>query len=74
MTTRSPVTRAFPLTEREYTTLERVARGITHEAIAAELGISVHTVSNLAGTQLSVTGRPAAPYRPRIGRYGVSRT
>jgi len=39
--------RAFPsLTEREYEVLDRIARGLRNEAIAARMGISVKTVQN----------------------------
>lgn len=39
--------RAFPtLTEREYEILDRLARGIRNDAIAARMGISVKTVQN----------------------------
>jgi DNA-binding NarL/FixJ family response regulator len=39
--------RAFPtLTDREYEVLDRLARGIRNEAIAARLGISLKTVQN----------------------------
>jgi DNA-binding NarL/FixJ family response regulator len=39
--------RAFPtLTDREYEVLDRLARGIRNEAIAARMGISLKTVQN----------------------------
>ena len=46
--TAEPQTRqAFPtLTQREYEVLERLARGLRNDAIAARLGISVKTVQN----------------------------
>jgi DNA-binding NarL/FixJ family response regulator len=34
------------LTDREYEVLDRLARGIRNEAIAARLGISLKTVQN----------------------------
>ena len=46
--TTEPQTRhAFPtLTQREYEVLERLARGLRNDAIAARLGISIKTVQN----------------------------
>jgi DNA-binding NarL/FixJ family response regulator len=39
--------RAFPsLTEREYEILDRIARGLRNDAIAARMGISLKTVQN----------------------------
>jgi DNA-binding NarL/FixJ family response regulator len=39
--------RPFPsLTEREYEVLDRIARGLRNEAIAARMGISIKTVQN----------------------------
>jgi len=48
VTRRSPPTRVRPLTARECATLERIGRDMTHKAIAADLGISINTVANLA--------------------------
>lgn len=45
---RSTVARVFPLTARECSTLDRIGRDQTHKDIAAELGISINTVANLA--------------------------
>jgi DNA-binding NarL/FixJ family response regulator len=45
--------RPFPtLTDREYEVLDRLARGIRNEAIAARLGISLKTVQNNVSTIL----------------------
>ena len=60
---RSPASHPLPLTVRECATLERIGCGMTHKAIAAELGISVHTASNLAAhayRKLDVRSAPAA--------------
>lgn len=43
--------KAFPsLTKREYEVLERLARGLRNDAIAARLGISIKTVQNTIST------------------------
>ena len=50
-------TRPFPrLTEREYAILDRLARGLGNEAIAARLGISLKTVQNNVSTILVKLG------------------
>ena len=38
----------LPLTARECMTLDRIGRDLTQKDIAAELGISINTVANLA--------------------------
>lgn len=45
---RSPASHPRPLTVRECATLERIGRDLTHKDIAAEFGISINTVANLA--------------------------
>jgi DNA-binding NarL/FixJ family response regulator len=54
--------RAFPsLTEREFEVLDRIARGLRNEAIAARLGISVKTVqNNVSGILLKLGARDRA--------------
>ena len=48
MITRSTPPRARPLTARECRILDRIGRDKTHKDVAAELGISINTVANLA--------------------------
>src|SRR5260370_124119 len=48
MRRRSTARRAHPLTERECLILDRIGRERTHKDIAAELGVSINTVANLA--------------------------
>lgn len=48
MIVRPSSTRARPLTARECRILDRIGRDRTHKDIAAELGISINTVANLA--------------------------
>lgn len=54
--------RAFPtLTQREFEVLERIARGLRNDAIAARLGISVKTVQNtVSGIFLKLGARDRA--------------
>jgi len=59
--TRSVRSRALPLTARECLTLDRIGRDMTHKDIAAELGISLNTVANLA----------AKAYR-KLGAHGAA--
>jgi len=60
VTRRSPPTRVRPLTARECTTLERVGRRLTHKDIAAEFGISINTVANLAANAYRKLGAHSA--------------
>lgn len=57
-----PMTRPFPtLTQREYEVLERLARGLRNDAIAARLGISTKTVQNaVSGIFLKLGARDRA--------------
>jgi DNA-binding NarL/FixJ family response regulator len=49
--------RPFPvLTEREHEILDRLARGLRNDAIAARMGISVKTVQNNVSTILLKLG------------------
>jgi len=50
-----------PLTERECLILDRIGRDRTHKDIAAELGVSINTVANLA----------AKAYR-KLGAHGAA--
>jgi DNA-binding NarL/FixJ family response regulator len=54
--------RPFPsLTEREFEVLDRIARGLSNEAIAARIGISVKTVqNNVSGILLKLGARDRA--------------
>jgi DNA-binding NarL/FixJ family response regulator len=53
----SPVDRPFPaLTDREYEILERLARGLRNDEIAARIGISIKTVQNNVSTILLKLG------------------
>lgn len=54
--------RPFPsLTEREFEVLDRIARGLRNEAIAARIGISVKTVqNNVSGILLKLGARDRA--------------
>ena len=53
----SPVDRPFPvLTDREYEILERLARGLRNDKIAARIGISIKTVQNNVSTILLKLG------------------
>ncbi|MDE3095584.1 MAG: hypothetical protein KGK07_06245 [Chloroflexota bacterium] len=58
---RSAASRARPLTARECLTLDWIGRDRTHKDIAAELGISINTVANLA----------AKAYR-KLGAHGAA--
>ena len=60
MTRRSPPGRVRPLTARECATLERIGRDRTHKDIAAELGISINTVANLAANAYKKLGAHSA--------------
>ena len=59
---RSPKSHPRPLTARECATLDRIGRDMTHKDIAAELGISINTVGNLAANAYKKLGAhgPAA--------------
>ena len=48
MRRRSATRRARPLTQRECLILDRIGRDRTHKDIAAELGVSINIVANLA--------------------------
>ena len=51
------------LSKREREVLERLARGLSNEQIAAELGVAVQTVRNYVSTvydKLGVSSRPQA--------------
>jgi DNA-binding NarL/FixJ family response regulator len=53
----SPVDRPFPvLTDREYEILDRLARGLRNDEIAARIGISIKTVQNNVSTILLKLG------------------
>ena len=60
MTRRSPPARVRPLTERECATLDRIGRDRTHKDIAAEFGISINTVANLAANAYKKFGAHSA--------------
>ena len=60
MTRRSPPGRVRPLTARECATLERIGRDRTHKDIAAEFGISINTVANLAANAYKKLGAHSA--------------
>ena len=49
-----------PLTARECATLERIGRDRTHKDIAAEFGISINTVANLAANAYKKLGAHSA--------------
>ncbi|HET9650437.1 MAG TPA: response regulator transcription factor [Microlunatus sp.] len=52
-----PVDRPFPvLTDREYKILDRLARGLRNDEIAARIGISIKTVQNNVSTILLKLG------------------
>ncbi len=57
---RSPRSYPRPLTARECATLERIGRDMTHKAIAAEFGISINTVGNLATNAYKKLGAHSA--------------
>jgi FixJ family two-component response regulator len=59
---RSVTRRAHPITHRECLVLDRIGRDRTHKGIAAELGVSINTVANLA----------AKTYR-KLGAQGMDR-
>jgi DNA-binding NarL/FixJ family response regulator len=68
--------RPFPaLTEREHEILDRLARGLRNDAIAARMGISVKTVQNNVSTillKLGATDRAQAVALARdagLGRH-----
>lgn len=58
---RPATARAHPLTRRECLILDRIGRDRTHKDIAAELGVSINTVANLA----------AKAYR-KLGAHGAA--
>ena len=49
-----------PLTERECLILDRIGRDRTHKDIAAELGVSINTVANLAAKAYRKLGAQGA--------------
>ncbi|MDQ3399631.1 MAG: LuxR C-terminal-related transcriptional regulator [Chloroflexota bacterium] len=57
---RSPKSYPRPLTARKCATLERVGRDLTHKEIAAEFGISINTVGNLAANAYRKLGAHSA--------------
>ncbi len=57
---RSPASHPRPLTARECATLERIGRDRTHKDIAAEFGISINTVANLAANAYKKLGAHSA--------------
>jgi len=63
MRKRSAARRAHPLTERECLVLDRIGRDRTHKDIAAELGVSINTVANMAPTRTAGSARTAPPQR-----------
>lgn len=69
--------RAFPtLTEREHDILDRIARGLHNDAIAARMGISVKTVQNNVSSillKLGVADRSQAVALARDAGLGSSR-
>ena len=75
-TTRAPE-RPFPtLTDREYNVLDRLARGLRNEAIAARMGISTKTVQNNVSSillKLGATDRAQAVARARDAGLGTVR-
>ncbi len=61
MVNRRPIApRAHPLTERECLILDRIGRDRTHKDIAAELGVSINTVANLAAKAYRKLGAHSA--------------
>ncbi len=69
---RLPKSYPRPLTARECTTLERLARGMTQKMIAFEFGISISTVGNLAANayrKLGVHGAAAAVHAHRDAHF-----
>lgn len=57
---RSPASHPRPLTARECATLDRIGRDLTHKDIAAEFGISINTVANLAANAYRKLGAHGA--------------
>ena len=49
-----------PLTERECAKLDRIGRDLAQKAIAAEFGISINTVANLAANAYKKLGAHSA--------------
>jgi DNA-binding CsgD family transcriptional regulator len=56
---------ARPLTARECRILDRIGRDRTHKDIAAELGISINTVANLAAKAYRKLGAQRRSRRAR---------
>ncbi len=75
-TTELHTRQAFPtLTQREYEVLERLARGLRNDAIAARLGISVKTVQNTVSAiflKLGARDRAQAVSMARDAGIGTS--
>jgi len=69
VTRRSPPTRVLPPTKRECATLERIGRDLTHKDIAAEFGISINTVANLAANAYRKLGAHSAAAAVLAHRY-----
>ena len=57
---RSPKSYPRPLTARECATLDCISRDMTHKTIAAELGISINTVANIAANAYKKLGADSA--------------
>ena len=74
LTAPDPAVQAFPeLTRREREAVDRLARGLSNAAIAAELGISLKTVNNLTSSafaKLGVGSRTEAVIRARDAGLG----
>jgi DNA-binding NarL/FixJ family response regulator len=74
LTAPDPAVQAFPeLTRREREAVDRLARGLSNAAIAADLGISLKTVNNLTSSafaKLGVASRTEAVIRARDAGLG----
>ena len=69
---RSPASHPRPLTAHECATLDRIGRDLTHKEIAAEFGLSIDTVGNLAANaykKLDVHGAAAAVHTHRDAHF-----
>ena len=60
MTRRSPLARVWAFAARECATLERIGRDRAHKDIAAEFGISINSVANLAANAYKKLGAHSA--------------
>lgn len=52
----APVTASIVMTQRELQVLDGVARGLSYGAVADELGLSLHTVKDHAGSAMGKLG------------------